>query len=48
MKNFTLDDPSFIQLYTDRVDRAPYATVDGQVLRNDVALDLCSLADHDV
>ena len=48
MKNVALDYGGIMQLYIERVDRAPDAAVDGQLLGDDVACDLCALADHDV
>ena len=47
MKNVALDYGGIMQLYIERVDRAD-AAVDGQLLGDDVACDLCALADHDV
>ena len=48
MKNVTLDRATVLQLDADATDSALDATADCQVLRNDVALDLCAIADQEI
>ena len=46
MKNVTLDRTTVLQLDADGTDSALDAAADCDALRNDVALDLCAIADQ--
>ena len=48
MKNVTLDNTTVLQLDADGMDSALDAAADCDVLRNDVALDLCAIADQEL
>src|SRR6266508_3704147 len=48
MENVTLDRTTLLQLDADGTDRALDAAADGDVLRNDAALDLCAVADQKI
>ena len=48
MKNVTLDSTTVLQLDADGTDSALDAAADCDVLRNDVALDLCAIADQEL
>ena len=48
MKNVTLDHTTVLQLDADSMDGALDAAADCHVLRNDVALDLCAIADLEI
>src|SRR5262249_56455232 len=48
MKNVTLDRTTVLQLDADGTDSALDAAADCDVLRNDVALDLCAIADQEL
>ena len=48
MKNVTLDLATVLQLDADCTDRALDAAADCHVLRNDVARDLCAIADLEI
>ena len=48
MKNVTLDRTTVLQLDADGTDGALDAAADCDVLRNDVALDLCAIADQEL
>src|SRR6266478_8509511 len=47
MKNVTLDRTAVLQLNADGSDSALDAAANCHVLRNDVALDLCAIADQE-
>ena len=48
MKNVSFDCTTVLQLYTHGPDYALNAAADCHVLRNDVALDLCAIADLEI
>src|SRR6516164_4277653 len=48
MKNVTLDRTTVLQLDADGTDGALDAAADCNALRNDVALDLCAIADQEI
>ena len=48
MKNVTLDRTTVLQLDAIGMDSALEAAADCHVLRNDVALDLCAIADLEI
>ena len=48
MKNVTLDRTTVLQLDANGTDSALDATADCNALRNDVALDLCAIADQEI
>src|SRR5215831_12896035 len=48
MKNVTLDHATVLQLDADSSDSALDAAADCHVLRNNISLDLCAIADQEV
>ena len=48
MKNFTLDRAPVLQLDAGGSDSALDSAADCDALRNDVALDLCAIADQEI
>src|SRR5512133_699313 len=48
MENVTVDRTTALQFDADGTDGALYAAADGDVLRNDAALDLCAIADYKI
>ena len=48
MKNITLDRTPVLQLNADRTDSALDTAADCDALRNDIALDLCAIANQEL